>query len=410
MCAVGSLGERPIPAGSFTSKDPTGWEQGVTIGQYGGHVVGRTVEPVDPSAYDEILAQLLPPGFNPADYAIASDTVQVRSWDAAVGNGRTERFYYFRAEIVRRAGAWVDDEGLAQLKRAALKRKPAKPRKRGDGFALVVHLSDWQIGKGEGGGTAATVERIHTGLDAALARAQQERPASIVLAGLGDLAEGCTGHYSSQPFTVDLDDRAQMDVCTRLLLSALDRFAGWPITLASCISNHGEKRQNGKPITGPLDNRDLELLDRVAHVIEGSDRYSNVRLIGPHEHDPAVTLLDVHGVRTVLTHGHVGFSGANAHAAAEKWLMGQIKGQRPAADAELLLSGHRHHLAVSELGLRRTWVQAPAMDGGSQWFASSTGSQSHAGLLTSLVGDAVGRSGISGLHVHDVSPQTLEHS
>ena len=400
---MGNLGERPIPAGSISPKDPTGWEQGVTIGQYGGHVVGRTVEPVDPERYDQILTELLPPGFDPADYAIASDTVQVRSWDAAVGGGIVQRFYYFRAEIVRRAGAWVGDGDLEKLKRAASKSKAPKPRKTGDGFALVVHLSDWQIGKGEGGGTSATVERIHVGLDAALERAKAERPASIVLAGLGDLAEGCTGHYSSQAFTVDLDDRAQMDICTRLLMSALDRFAGWPVTLASCISNHGEKRQNGKPVTGPLDNRDLELLDRVAHVIEGGDRYADVRLVGPHEHDPGVTLLDIHGVRTAITHGHIGFSGANAHAAADKWLMGQIKGQRPAADAELLLSGHRHHLAVSELGLRRTWVQAPAMDGGSQWFASQTGAQSHAGLLTSLVGDAVGRSGITGLHVHDVS-------
>jgi hypothetical protein len=400
---VGNLGERPIPAGSISPKDPTGWEQGVTIGQFGGHVVGRTAEPIDPSRYDAILAELLPPGFDPADYAIASDTVQVRSWDAAVGGGIVQRFYYFRAEVVRRSSGWVDDGDLEKLKRVALKRKASKPHKAGDGFALVVHLSDWQIGKGEGGGTPATVERIHVGLDAALERAKSERPESIVLAGLGDLAEGCTGFYSSQAFTVDLDDRAQMDVCTRLLLSALDRFAGWPITLASCISNHGEKRQNGKPVTGPLDNRDLELLDRVAHVIEGSDRYTNARLVGPHEHDPSVTLLDIHGVRTAITHGHIGFSGVNAHAAADKWLMGQIKGQRPAADAELLLSGHRHHLAVSELGLRRTWVQAPAMDGGSQWFASQTGAQSHAGLLTSLVGDAVGRSGITGLHVHDVS-------
>jgi hypothetical protein len=400
---VGDL-QRPIPVGAFPAKDPQGWEQGVTIGRDGGRIVGRTAEPVDPSKYDEILSNLLPPGFDPAEYSIESDTVQVRSWDAAVGGGQTERFYYFRAEIRRRSATWVGDVDLEQLKRAALKRKPVKPRKLGDGYAMVVHLSDWQIGKGEGGGTPAAVDRIQTGLDAALARAKHEKPASIVLAGLGDLVEGCDGHYPGQTFSVDLDDRDQMKIATRLLLSAIDRFAGWPVTVASCISNHGEKRRGGKAFTGPLDSKDLELLDRVSDVLAvAPDTYGDVRLAGPAEHDPAVTLLDIHGVRTVITHGHVGFDGANASAAAEKWLVGQIKGQRPAADAELILCGHRHHLMCVELGLRRSVVQAPAMDGGSQWFASKTGAQSHPGLLTSLVGDGVGRSGITGLHVHDCS-------
>ena len=394
--------ERPLTVGTFAPRDPTGWEQGVTIGQYGGTMVSRSADPVDPAQYNDILAQLLPPGFDPADYMIASDTVQVRSWDAAIGGGVTQRFYYFRAEIRRRAAAWVSDVDLEQLKRAALKRKPSKPRKTGEGFALVVHLSDWQIGKGEGGGTPAAIDRIQSGLDAALARAKHEKPASIVLAGLGDLVEGCDGHYPGQTFSVDLDDRDQMQIATRLLLSAIDRFAGWPITVASCISNHGEKRRNGKAFTGPLDSKDLELLDRVSDVLAAApDRYGGVRLVGPAEADPAVTLLDVHGVRTAITHGHIGFTGANASAAAEKWLGGQIKGQRPAADAELILSGHRHHMAFAEWGLRRSWLQAQALDGGSQWFASSTGAQSHPGMLTSLVGDGVGRSGITGIHVHD---------
>ena len=396
-----------LPVTPYVSSDPAGWEQGLEVGPAGGKLcVKRAAPPSDPSEWDAILAELLPEGFDVSDYYVIDDTVQVRSWDANMGDGRIDRFYYFKADVARRSGfIGGPDVDLESLKKAALKRKPVKKRvKTTEDVALVVHLADWQIGKGEGGGTAATVERIHVGLDAALDRAKQEKPASIVLCGLGDLAEGCAGWYPTQLFEIDLDEREQMRVASRLLLSAVDRFLQWPILMTGCISNHGEKRgSNGKIQTSDLDNRDLEMLDRVVDVMGAApDRYGDVRVVGPDKSDPAVTRFDVHGVRVATAHGHVGFNGRDAATAAEKWWLGQMKGQRPAADAEVLLTGHRHHLALSEWGIRRTWVQAPAMDGGSIFFASSSGSTSHPGMLTSLVGDGVGRSGISSLVVHPV--------
>ena len=401
---MGSLSEnRGLATQPITGPaDPPGWDQGVIIGPSGGQLTTRRLEPVAPEQWAEVLAELLPPGFDPADYRIDGDSVQVRTWDTPVGNGQTERCYYFRAHIRPTTSAAKSDEDLVELRRLASRRKPRKPiATTGARAALVVALSDWQVGKGEGGGTVATVERIHDALDAALERAKHERPASIVLAGLGDLAEGCSGWYPTQLFAVDLDEREQMRVCTRLLLSAIDRFAGWPITVSSCISNHGEKRDGGKQRTGPTDNRDLELLDRVADVLDANPaRYADVRLVGPTDADPAVTTLEAEGVRIATAHGHVGFRGQNASTAAEGWWMRQIRGQRPAMHAELLLTGHRHHLALAELGLRRTWVQAPAMDGGSTWYATAAGAQSHPGMLSILVGDDVGRSGVQGLVVH----------
>jgi hypothetical protein len=390
------------PAGQWIDKHPSGWEPGATITATGGSICTRQADPIDPSEWDAILAELLPKGFDPAEYAIVGDSIQVRSWDAAVGGGRTERFYYYRATLTRRQQTLASDTDLVALRAAASRRKPGKRIQTvAADRALVVCLSDWQLGKGEGGGSAATIERIHDALDAVAERAKDERPASIVLAMLGDTVEGCVGCYPSQQFSVDLDDREQMRIATRLLLSAVDRFDRWPILVAATISNHGEKRQNGKAITGPLDSKDLELVDRLGDVMEANpDRYGAVRLVGPDASDPTVTRIDVHGVRVALTHGHVGFKGANASAAADAWLVGQIKGQRPAADAEVLITAHRHHLAIAELGVRRTWVQAPSMDGGSQWFASATGAQSHPGMLSMLVGDGVGRSGISGYEIH----------
>ena len=395
-----------LPVVPYASQDPAGWEQGLEVGPHGGKLcVKRLAPPQDPSEWDEILRELLPDGFDVSDYYVLGDTVQVRSWDANMGEGAVARFYYFKAEVARRSGVAINDVDLESLRKAASGRKPVKPRvKTTEGVALVVNLADWQIGKGEGGGTKATVERIHNGLDAALDRAKQEKPESIVLCGLGDLAEGCAGWYPTQLFEVDMDEREQMRVASRLLLSAVDRFLQWPILMTGCISNHGEKRgSNGKIQTSDTDNRDLELLDRVVDVMGAApDRYGRVRVAGPNKSDPAVTRFDVHGVRVATAHGHIGFGGKDAAVAAEKWWLGQMKGQRPCADAEVLLTGHRHHLAVSEWGTRRTWIQAPAMDGGSTWFASTAGSTSHPGLLTCLIGEGVGRSGVSSLVVHPV--------
>ena len=76
----------------------------------------------------------------------------------------------------------------------------------------------------------------------------------------------------------------------------------------------------------------------------------------------------------------------------------QVMGRQPVADATLLLSGHYHHLIVSE-ATGRTFVQVPAMDGGSEWFTATTGQHSPPGMLTLGVGTAYGPRGWGDLAV-----------
>jgi hypothetical protein len=52
----------------------------------------------------------------------------------------------------------------------------------------------------------------------------------------------------------------------------------------------------------------------------------------------------------------------------------------------LLLAGHYHHLRIEQSG-RKTFVQCPALDGGSQWFSNSSGAEAPAGMLTLTVGE-----------------------
>lgn len=58
---------------------------------------------------------------------------------------------------------------------------------------------------------------------------------------------------------------------------------------------------------------------------------------------------------------------------------------RTVGDATLLLTGHYHHLRVEQPGAK-TWIQAPALDGGSDWWTNTSGQHSAPGTLTLVVG------------------------
>ena len=50
-------------------------------------------------------------------------------------------------------------------------------------------------------------------------------------------------------------------------------------------------------------------------------------------------------------------------------------------DADILISGHFHHLFVINEG-KRTLMQCPSVDGGSEWFENISGKNSYSGTLT----------------------------
>jgi hypothetical protein len=84
------------------------------------------------------------------------------------------------------------------------------------------------MGKGEGGGSAGIVARFLAGIDEVEARWRElvkaGRPLNrLVVVGLGDLVESCSGHYAMQAFQADLDRREQVTVVRRLMVKALMR-------------------------------------------------------------------------------------------------------------------------------------------------------------------------------------------
>jgi hypothetical protein len=368
---------------------PKGWEPGIVFDPTtgAGSITVQSDDEPDPAIWEHLIADW---GLDPKRCAIVPGSVQIRAWDANVGAGEIKRLKYYRATITARTPG-KDQADVEQLCAQIMKRRPAKPVVEATERALVVCLSDWQVGKGEGDGSTGTVHRILTARDALVARVKELRrvgkaPSVIYLVGLGDLVEGCAEFYASQTFTVDLDRAQQTRVVRRLILAYVDSVIDLAprIVLAAVPGNHGENRKDGKAFTTvATDNDDLTTVETVGEILSANpERYGHVSVVLAQDYTLA---LDVCGVVVAWNHGHTARKSGHAAAVMEDWWRGQVMGRQDVSDADILVAGHRHHLVVSE-STGRTFLQAPAMDPGSDWFTSSTGNNSPAGLLTFCVG------------------------
>lgn len=370
---------------------PKGWEPGVAWnGEKGSLTTAPLADEPGQGVWNELIADW---GLDPATTEVVEGSVQVRAWDTHDG----QRLRYYRATIQRRSSAG-DRVDVEQLCAAIAKRKPVRVSTVEAPRAVLCCLSDWQLGKGEGGGTEATVERIMAAADALVARIRElskvgRPPAAIYLVGLGDLVEQCSGHYASQPFTTDLDRRSQMRVARRLVLHYIDSVLPLAprIVLGAVPGNHGENRgSGGKAYTTATDNDDLAIFEQIGEVLAANpDRYGHVSVVLAESN---TLVLDVAGVPVAFAHGHKANGGGHPAAKLEAWWKGQVMGRQPVADAAILITGHFHHLIVSET-TGRTFMQVPAMDGGSEWWTDQTGQNSAAGTLCLGVGEGYGARG-----------------
>ena len=381
---------------------PKGWEPGVTYDPHaGGTITTTAIAEPDPAIWATLIADW---GLDPELTEVVPGSVHIRAWDTNVGEGVIERLKYYRATIRPRTTP-NDRTDVEALCTSIVRRKPLKRHNTNEvsGRALVVLLSDWQIGKTDSnGGTNGTVDRICAGIDGVSVRirelAKVGRPVdSVYLVGMGDLVEGCSGHYATQTFSVDLDDREQDRVVRRLILRAVETVAPLVdrVVVAAVPGNHGENRNAaGKAYTRITDSRDLACFETTAEVLAANpDRYGHVSVVTA---DAYTLTLDVGGVPIGFAHGHRGAGGGQTKI--EAWWKGQALGRQPIADAQILCLGHYHHLLCSE-ATGRTVFQAPAMDPGSQWFTDQTGQASETGMLTFVAGTGCGARGWSDMAV-----------
>ena len=397
LLAVETAKALPVPK----VEHPKGWEPGIVWQPSKGGTVatGPLEQEPDPALWALIVADF---GLDGSRVTVDMSSVEIRAYDAMIGNGETTRVRYYRAKLKPVSGDQGDRADVDALCTTIMRRPPRKVTTATDtARALVVNLSDFQVGKGEADGSAGTVDRILSALDATAARVKDartlKRPVdAIYLVGLGDLVEGCTGHYAMQAFQADLDRREQARVVRRLILAYVERLAALAprVVLAAVPGNHGEHRNAaGKAFTTFTDNDDLAVFEQVAEILDHNpDRYSHVTTVLA---DSLTLTLDVCGVPHSWAHGHQNRGGP---AKVEDWWTKQAMGRTPVASAQILTTGHYHHLRVSE-ATGRTWFQCPAMDPGSAWWTEQTGQSSPAGLLTYVVGEVCGQRGWSDMAV-----------
>ena len=364
------------------SKPPSGWEPGVQLDGNTGSITSRPTDQKLPDWRSLLLSW----GFDPELYEVL-DPVQIRTWDAfSKGeNGiETKQLWYHRANIRRRTSADADAQALLTKigKRRPLKIDPSVSTS----SYFVVPLADLQIGKGEGGGTPATIVRTESVIDQAVTRFKELRKLGrkvdkVAILNAGDSIENACGWYSEQAFTVDLNRRDQVRIARRLFDSAIEAFTplASEVIVSTCDSNHGENRVGNKSGTDQRDNAELEIFESLQEAYaKNPSRYDHIKFVLPD--DASVTMLDL-GIPIALAHGHRAPSGSSAAVKQTNWWKGQSLGGHPAGDARLLLTGHYHHAAL-QVDYGRTWIQLPSLDGGSKWLTDKTGQHSPPGLLT----------------------------
>lgn len=362
-------------------KHPTGWEPGVDTAA--GSVTYVSDVSDTPSDWSDIIRQFgLPTDLWTVD---TNYPVQVRTWDTPGG----VRLYYYKATIQPATEVTHQDldELIKRVRASKKKRPPAEGRPE---RAMVVCLADWQAGKRDGGGIEALSERLEELRLAVPARVRQLKKAgitvdSLYIVSLGDLVEGCGEHYPMQTWLVEIDGRQQEKFVRRMLVDLIEFWSPLaPHVVVTCVpGNHGERRKDGKAFTSFEDNVDLAVVEQAGEILaRNPDSFGHVRFHIP-DGDMTVTL-DVCGTVCSFAHGHQARKGATPQGRLSSWWKDKGAARHPVGDADILVTGHYHHLQVVQDG-PRTWMQAPANDGGSRWFEEMGGSTTVCGTLTFTV-------------------------
>lgn len=369
---------------------PQGWESPkINLDGEAGTAYTGVTDQADPDEADLFKIWNLDP-----DKWQIDGPLGVSAWQSFSGGW----LYAYKARLRRRSVVATEirqdvEDLIAEVRRSSRRRTAAERLPEATDSAFAIFLSDWQIGKGEGGGTPATIARLKDTLrrieDRVYRLRKMGKPlGTCYVAGLGDLFEGTCGFYAMQEWQTDLDRRSQARVIRDLLFRFIDRLARLfsRVIVGTVAGNHGENRdrQSGKAFSTFADNDDVAIFEQVAFALDVAPQtYGHVSFVVP---DTELSLcLDMAGTRVGIVHGHQFTKGSTPQQKAVEWWKGQMLGEKAVGQAQILVSAHFHHFSVVNHGPR--WAfQTPAMDGGSTWFDNTTGmGQSPTGTLTFTV-------------------------
>lgn len=380
------------PAAAASRREPTA--PTAELDDFDGARGGLTVRGEVPvHDWQEVLKIALPPGFDPEDYVLTGSP-RVTSHTILVGDEWQNvqawwKIGFARKDVVEEESRDLDAERLhEELTDWTL---PAGREALTGDVPFVVNVADLQIGQLDDGGTAYTVQRIKecmAGIRERVAalRAMGRNLGTAVLAGLGDLVEGCTGFYAMQEFTVDLDGRDQSKVVRRLLvelLKLLVELGFEEIIVIGVGGNHGEMRVDSKAVTTFNDNTDVAVFESAYDIIRETPHADRFSWYLPT--DDLVVNAQVGDRRLGWTHGHLAkVAGATPQKKLQTWWEKQcLSFDSPVRDVDLFITAHYHHFSAIEYP--RVHLQTPAVCGSSKWWYGMTGQGSVPGLLTFTV-------------------------
>ena len=329
---------------------------------------------------------------DPAEFIIADDTVRMSTWQQSKGleDGTRDiiNLYSYSARFTRKTSSDVDVVGMV----ASLRNWKPTARPAGTDttpVTMYVGWADWQLGKNEGPGkgTKETTQRILDSFEAVEQRVKMLRKTGvniegILLANMGDHTEAVTGHYTSQTYSVDLNQRDQLNLALELNLTGIKTLAPLAehVTYSACLCNHGQwQRVAGKQLTDDSDNSTGFIGDTLKTVCNLHPELSRMDWIIPR--DEMITTGTFSGVNVAMSHGHkIGSSEETWLAKQSSWLQA-TKDFRP----ELWATAHRHTAVNEDFGPYHR-VQCATIDPGSKSFTDGTGKFSTRGTTTFLIG------------------------
>jgi hypothetical protein len=365
MSLTDRLNDAPVPV-------PTKYQKRAEYDTETGKGEGAT-GPVRTKITDH--AQLLElAGFDSANFRIVG---RIAQWTKTFHDKEDTYSFFFQTELIRPEEDAIDLPALY----AEARRAPRKPiRATATSRVTIVALSDVQAGKVDHrGGTPELIDRLAGMRERLAAHLKARKPHATVLAEVGDLFEGFESGGNPM-FTNDLSLAQQMDLAgteVYRFIEVMQRHGR--VDVVSIPSNHTQWRSGKQQLGRPGDDLGIFVHRQV-------EKLANAAGIDAHWTFPDMynesVVIDVLGTGLGVVHGNQFNTGQ-----AVTWWQKQQHGGMPTATADILLTGHYHHLTVLPSGRNpvtgkpKWWLQAPTTDNGSSWFRNIGAGDSDAGLL-----------------------------
>lgn len=366
---------------------PAGWSPGVVYQSDGSRLV--TLPPTPAMADEaswaaavEALGVSVPDGYR---VRLVEAKYDPAAWhrDAEGGDAVTRPIWRYRF-LVEVAPTRIDVDDL--LKSVKRRQTPKTQTSSTEVASFVFATGDLQLGKPDGDGSAGTVQRFFDSLDRSVTRYKTLRKRGqvgpVVLPWLGDCLEGTTSQGGNLIARLDLTITEQLRVYRRLMAEQVSAFAALSddVTVPVVPGNHDEAVRVGNQMATRYDDSwAIEGASQVADVMAAKGY--DIKWLFPDKDGLHVTL-DVQGTRLGLLHGH------QTRGKMQTWLANKAMSRDAIGTADVVISGHFHHLRLEQMG-PTTWMQTGALDGGSTWWAHKGGLDAPPAAITFITAGGV---------------------